>query len=467
MSKRFTTDDYIKQLKELHSQIIPLENYVLSSTKIKHKCLKCNYEWEASPNSVLQYIKRGLVPCPYCAGRKLIIGRTDLWTTVPEVAKLLANPEDGYKYTRGMEIKLDWKCPDCGTIIKSKYIHNIILHGLSCPLCNDHISTGHKLVDALLEYLDIEYINEKSFSWSHKRAYDVYIPSLNCIIETHGGQHYGVSGFIKRGGRTPQEEKENDIFKKQIARENGISKYIEIDCRESDFNWIKNSILHSQMMNIFDLSHIHWDIIYKNASKSKVLMACNMWNNGNSITNIASNLHLSDVTVQKFLHSCNDAGLCIYQGIKEKYKPVVCLNTKEVFENLNLASNKYNISSNDISHVCKHQRNRTYAGKLLDGTKLKWMFLEEYKSKSETEIECILNRDRVKKNVGCKKVICLNTFEVFNKIKDAIKKYDAPSVSDCCRHIAKYSGVKNGERLQWMYYNEYIEKVRLNKILDT
>ena len=60
--------------------------------------------------------------------------------------------------------------------------------------------------------------------------------------------------------------------------------------------------------------------------------------------------------------------------------------------------------------------------------------------KTEEEIQEIINQS-VKKPVGSKRVVCLNTEEVFDSIKSAKTKYpEAKSISDCCRHIAKSSG---------------------------
>lgn len=45
--------------------------------------------------------------CP--APRKILIGFNDMWATNLDVAKLLANPEDGYKYTQYSNKKVNWK----------------------------------------------------------------------------------------------------------------------------------------------------------------------------------------------------------------------------------------------------------------------------------------------------------------------------------------------------------------------
>lgn len=57
-----------------------------------------------------------------------------------------------------------------------------------------------------------------------------------------------------------------------------------------------------------------------------------------------------------------------------------------------------------------------------------------------------------------KKIILLNTKEVFNSILSASIKYklDYSSISKNCNNKSYYSGVINGEPLVWMDYNEYL-----------
>ena len=57
-----------------------------------------------------------------------------------------------------------------------------------------------------------------------------------------------------------------------------------------------------------------------------------------------------------------------------------------------------------------------------------------------------------------RKVICLNTLEVFDCIKDAEAKYNASGISSCCRGVSKTSGYSEElqTRLSWMYYENYL-----------
>jgi ribosomal protein S18 len=61
-NKKKTTYEYINQLPD---DIIVLEPYINTHTKIKHKHLTCSFEWEVEPNSILQ--GRSCPKCSRCA----------------------------------------------------------------------------------------------------------------------------------------------------------------------------------------------------------------------------------------------------------------------------------------------------------------------------------------------------------------------------------------------------------------
>lgn len=42
MSKTKTNEDFIKELKNTNSMIMPLEKYITAQTKIKFRCLECD-----------------------------------------------------------------------------------------------------------------------------------------------------------------------------------------------------------------------------------------------------------------------------------------------------------------------------------------------------------------------------------------------------------------------------------------
>lgn len=77
---------------------------------------------------------------------------------------------------------------------------------------------------------------------------------------------------------------------------------------------------------------------------------------------------MSDDDITLYLDKCKNS----------HKKKVICLTTNKVFDSLKDASKYYGIkSSSDIVYCCKGKSK--FAGRLLDGTKLKWAYYESYK----------------------------------------------------------------------------------------
>ena len=79
------------------------------------ECLKDGYKNNV-PETGLE-IGHG---CPVCNNKVIMRGVNDMWTTNPELASLLADPNDGYKYARCSQKSVDWKCPNCHSLVKNK-----------------------------------------------------------------------------------------------------------------------------------------------------------------------------------------------------------------------------------------------------------------------------------------------------------------------------------------------------------
>lgn len=77
-------------------------------------------------------------------------------------------------------------------------------------------------------------------------------------------------------------------------------------------------------------------------------------------------------------------------------KKIVCTTTGEIFNSISAGSYKYGIARNNISKVCKGKQN--YAGKLPDGTTLKWMYYEDFLKLPQEEQNEILARNKDSSN---------------------------------------------------------------------
>lgn len=250
--------DLLKEWDYSKNKDEPFSVSPYSHKKVYWSCLKGH-----SFKAIVKDRHEKNVGCPYCSNRKVLKGFNDIWTTNPELAKLLNNPEDGYKYMQFSKHRVDWKCPnsDCNEIIANKKISDVNLYGLSCPKCSDGVSYPEKVMYIFLKQLNENFEYQKTFKWSNNKRYDFYIEDKSIIIETHGRQHYSEHGFYKLGGKTLKEEQENDSLKESLAKSNGIKNYIVIDCRKSNFEFIKNNIINSKLSEFFDLDKINWNEI--------------------------------------------------------------------------------------------------------------------------------------------------------------------------------------------------------------
>lgn len=152
---------------------------------------------------------------------------------------------------------------------------------------------------------------------------------------------------------------------------------------------------------------------------------------------------------------------------------IICLNTMMIFNSITEAGERYNIKwiGNIVSN-CRNKRNHTGVDEET-GEYLQWQYYNDFLIKpklvlSNEEIDkCLLEKQKIVglKNggKGKKKVICINTREIFNSIREAndFYKLSGIGVSACCnpknRHKSAGKHSVTGEKLIWMYYDEYLK----------
>ena len=353
--------------------------YTFSSKPIEIRCKNHNHTFFKTPNEMMY----GSSSCPYCSNSKVLRGFNDFNTTHPHLTKYLSNKDDGYLYTYGSSAKVKCKCPVCG-YEKEYSFGELTNHGFYCDICSDTTSYPEKFVMGLLNQLKVQYIHDKPISWSKGKRYDFYISSLSLIIETHGDQHYSdrrsKNGYKRF--RSFEEEKFNDGYKRMLAFDNDIKYYIELDCRKSDFDYIKQSILDSELINIFDLSNIDWKSCdsYDGNVFNSVL---ELWNNGyDTALSIGKELGIKGDIVGRYLKSAKLLGLCDYDPVLESKvktpeklkkilsKKVICLETKIVYDSTMDIQRKLGYLSPAISACCRGKTHTSYG--------YHWMFYDDY-----------------------------------------------------------------------------------------
>ena len=283
------------------------------------------------------------VGCNVCSGRKVLEGINDIPTTAPWMVKYFQGGyEEAKQYTKCSLKEIYPICPDCGKIknkpIKIRSIYTN--HSIGC-ICSDKISYPEKVMLNILNEFNIDHIyqyNKANDEWCGNYRYDFYIPKHNTIIEVHGGQHYRKSNFK----RDLKEEQENDRLKKELALNNSIGNYIIIDCKYSDINYIKNSIINNTSFNdIIDTSLIDWKKIDQLSTNNKIKDVCSYYEKHKlsmSIKDIAINLKISKSTLNRYLKHGDKFNWCDYQTNKK----IKVLEEDKTFDNIDECINYLN-----------------------------------------------------------------------------------------------------------------------------
>ena len=136
---RKTNEEFLKELKKINNNVMPLEEYKNADKKIKCKCLICNNEWYITPSKLLNNRS-----CPKCSVEKQ--KETFLKNKVKKSGNICKNKllmkEWNYEKniinpklcTPGSKRKVWWKCSKCNyeweATIYCRYKRN-----QGCPKC--------------------------------------------------------------------------------------------------------------------------------------------------------------------------------------------------------------------------------------------------------------------------------------------------------------------------------------------
>ena len=357
-------------------------NTIVNEKLYQYKCLKCGFDCGENYKNGTFYpdcwsLENDLLyngsGCALCCDnpQRTVVGINDIPTTAPwMISYFQGGKDEAKKYTKSSSQEIYPKCPHCGKIKSSKMKINTIyaMNGIGCD-CGDGVSFPEKYLSNLLDQLQVKYIRELTknhFSWCDKYRYDFYLIDYNIIIETHGMQHYKDTNF----GRTLVEEQENDRIKEKLAKENGITEYIVIDCRYSNYEWIKNSILASKLNQIFNLKKVSFKECAEYANSNIKKKVCDYYNiyRYRGRKHIADHFNLSPTTISVYLKEGNDIGWCKYNKTSFSRKQIYvydsyknCIGIFDDAQNLSEHSieifGKY-MSKKSIMYMCSNYTNQ-------------------------------------------------------------------------------------------------------------
>ena len=322
----------------------------------------------------------------------IIVGKTDLWTVRPEIAALLTDPSDGYKYGKGSDAKRDFTCPCCGVICK-KRIANVCNRGFSCDYCSDGISYPNKFARALLNQLPVQNIDyEWNPEWLKPYKYDCYFEYNDCkyVLEMDGGVGHGHRKY--KSTEVDCSGQERDWTKDKLARQYNIN-VIRIDCNYGDnckrFSFIKNSTLDSALSLIFNLSDIDWEKCNAASCTSFVVQASLLYESGMAQREIMEQLKCSKSAVLTWLKQGRELNLCSYTPEEMRRRGntqhLKCVNQYtdngmfvRNFYSISEASVQTGIGETSIVHCCR-KRLKTAGGFL-------WFYASDPTQPDKTKI---------------------------------------------------------------------------------
>lgn len=189
----------------------------------------CKEHHPSFKQSVNHRVERKTI-CPYCSGRKVITGQTDLQTLFPEIAaewdienniELLPTEVSPYSYT-----SCYWICPK-GHRYKKKIIQRTKFHKpIDCPKCIKAHATSFP-EQAIYYYVKKcfpDAINRYKEPFEKGMELDIYVP------EYHLGIEYDGEAF-----HNSEEQHQREYRKYNVCKELGI-KLIRI--KEAENGWI-------------------------------------------------------------------------------------------------------------------------------------------------------------------------------------------------------------------------------------
>lgn len=217
LKRRKTNEQFSKEMKEKHPELIVNTEYKTAFRKVNCTCTICGTNFDAIPAN-LTYS----TGCPNCGNKR--------------IGEKLSKPlkqfeEDLYKINPNITVigpyikqstHIHVKCNICGH--EWEPFGTSLLSGAGCPICC--MSRGERRIDLYLHNYGIKHEHQKEYNGlvgvgGGNLSYDFLLLDNNILIEYQGEYHDGTALI-----QTKEEFKKQQIhdkLKKEYAQENNIS----------------------------------------------------------------------------------------------------------------------------------------------------------------------------------------------------------------------------------------------------
>jgi hypothetical protein len=346
--------------------------------KYTFQCLKCEQ------NNIQSEYNLEHCGCPICNQSRIIVPHINgIKGLYPEVYNMITD-EDKDLYASKSDHKVHWNCPYCNgknyTAIHHLTEADDKKTRYPCIYCRKSFSMGESMLYGVLAQIAPEFEHHVKFEWSDGKEYDAHINGI--IIEAHGKQHYEECTGVMSDSLLEQQK--NDRYKLFLAEKyyQKLKAYIVIDCRISDFEYIKKNIMSSgldELLN-FNFDVIDWEYIASSIKEGLYFKVGELYKNGISVIQIAKRLNINKSTVYNCLHSCEELGIINFIYYRNAgwhvRKKVRCKNTGDIFDSAIKAAKWCGLkSSTSISSCCNNAPKFKTAGKHpITKERLEWEF---------------------------------------------------------------------------------------------
>ena len=164
-----------------------------------------------------------------------------LWD-VKELRKYIIDIEEAKIVTYKSHNKIKVKCNTCD---KEKLISpaKMVEYGhMACPICSKGVSYPELFFISYNEVKKTNFLSQQVLDKSKGYRFDFVDYENKIIVETHGIQHYKDKGIMDY-----KRTIESDESKRRWCKNNGYT-LIELDCRESDFEFIRKNISKESLL---------------------------------------------------------------------------------------------------------------------------------------------------------------------------------------------------------------------------
>ena len=220
---KLTNDEFKRRIIEIFGEEYLLNevNYQCCKSKIKLYCKKHGY-FVSTAYHLLQ--GHG---CPKCGVKKNADKKR--LTICDCIERFREIHGDKYDYSKMDYINTRTKiciiCPEHGEFWQTPQKH---MSGQGCPKCKrSHMEND---ISMLLTNNNIEFIEQKKFSWLGLQSLDFYLPKYNIGIECQGMQHFEPTRHFKNC----EVLLKRDELKYQLCNENNLKLLYYTDYNISD-----------------------------------------------------------------------------------------------------------------------------------------------------------------------------------------------------------------------------------------